>query len=369
MSGLSPANTREDIKVLTLIRFVCAFMVLAYHFVKPTETTLIEPLRNFAMNGHLGVICFFVMSGFILNHVYPKIESATAARKFWWARVVRIAPATFVSVLFFILKDLFTRQTNPQFLPSALTSLTGIGAWTSGPLGTDIFNVVTWTISVEAFFYLLYPMLGNWAGKLTLDQLTVAMIGNSILLLLKPLFSDYVIEITARQSGFYFPILWLPFFIHGIFLRCLLNKITVPRDTLGPVALSGIGSMLFLCLPFDLAETMAMQGVFIALFSGILLLSRNFPVNESPLNRTWLFLGQASFSIYLFQFWYPMLIGAPFRRTGHPVPSILMTGSAQIIGAMVFGIAGYLLVETPARKALMAWSKGLQAKKKATNLA
>jgi peptidoglycan/LPS O-acetylase OafA/YrhL len=54
-------TTRKDIAVLTSLRGIAALAVLIYH-------------STFGFRGYLGVDLFFLLSGFVLAHVYGRME-------------------------------------------------------------------------------------------------------------------------------------------------------------------------------------------------------------------------------------------------------------------------------------------------------
>ena len=58
----------QELKPLTSLRFIAAFWVLLYHF----KDHLGLDLGRFGLvaHGYLGVDLFFILSGFILAHVY-----------------------------------------------------------------------------------------------------------------------------------------------------------------------------------------------------------------------------------------------------------------------------------------------------------
>ena len=56
----------QDLRPLTSLRFFAAMWVVLYHF-----WPNLQPVRPaFVAKGYLGVELFFVLSGFILSHVY-----------------------------------------------------------------------------------------------------------------------------------------------------------------------------------------------------------------------------------------------------------------------------------------------------------
>ena len=80
----------RDIRPLTSLRFFAAMWVVAFHY-WPNLSSVMPPL---VAKGYLGVELFFVLSGFILCHVYLDSVADGGFRygSFLWARLARIYP-------------------------------------------------------------------------------------------------------------------------------------------------------------------------------------------------------------------------------------------------------------------------------------
>jgi peptidoglycan/LPS O-acetylase OafA/YrhL len=134
---------------LTSLRFFAALMIVIHH-----SSGLFGISGDIPIPLDQGVCFFFVLSGFILTYAYPTLASWTDVLGFWRARVARIWPAYFVSFLLgFWLCD-YTWNTS-----TAIANLLMVQAWI--PLSKYYFsyNAVCWSLSVEFFFYLLFPIL------------------------------------------------------------------------------------------------------------------------------------------------------------------------------------------------------------------
>src|SRR3569832_1585964 len=87
----------EHLKPLTSMRFFAAMWVVLYHYwpnLDPHTPALVS-------KGYLGVELFFVLSGFILCHVY--LQGAGEGRfkygSFLWARLARVYPLHLATLL------------------------------------------------------------------------------------------------------------------------------------------------------------------------------------------------------------------------------------------------------------------------------
>jgi peptidoglycan/LPS O-acetylase OafA/YrhL len=83
---------RPKFDALTGLRFLAASLILVHH---STVLRIPIPLWSF---GH-GVSLFFVLSGFILAYIYPRLDSGAEAKRFLILRVARIWPAHAATLL------------------------------------------------------------------------------------------------------------------------------------------------------------------------------------------------------------------------------------------------------------------------------
>lgn len=151
-------------KNLNGLRFIAAFSVVLAH------TELLKSLHGFSnindlafyqnTNGHIGVILFFVLSGFLITYLLLKEESDNgkiSIKHFYVRRILRIWPLYFLMVLISFIVYLFSSK------------VFGVNGWwgyfsifpnVSKALGYYYDGVVhLWSIGVEEQFYLIWPFL------------------------------------------------------------------------------------------------------------------------------------------------------------------------------------------------------------------
>ncbi|MGE0201136.1 MAG: acyltransferase family protein [Candidatus Melainabacteria bacterium] len=143
---------------LTGIRFWAASAVFLTHFALFQYFYGIQDgfLHTFFVAmGATGVSVFFVLSGFILYVRYCADEKPIALHPFWVARFARIYPAFFLALLMGAPIELLgnTKNFAAMFIPHVFL----LQSFHPYPCGE--INSVDWTISHEAFFYLLFPLL------------------------------------------------------------------------------------------------------------------------------------------------------------------------------------------------------------------
>src|SRR5438270_7928300 len=132
-------------------------------------------LRSAFGYGYIGVSFFFVLSGFVLTWSTADIP----ARRFWWLRFARIWPAqALVAALVFV----FLMQGRPPDWPGRAADFLLVQSWWPS---SDVYfggNGVSWSLSCEAFFYVVFPALA--IGIRRLDRRGLAVVGAVLVALL-----------------------------------------------------------------------------------------------------------------------------------------------------------------------------------------
>ncbi|MBK7333842.1 MAG: acyltransferase [Betaproteobacteria bacterium] len=143
---------------LTPLRFVAAAMIVVGH-----GATLFGfapgPAALHAANA--GVSFFFVLSGFVLAYNYPALADRGARQRFFAMRFARIWPLHAFTLLAVIV-----------LLPRAAWVVPGVDPWIAGVLSllllqawvpvagyAGAFNGPAWTLSVDVFFYAMFPLV------------------------------------------------------------------------------------------------------------------------------------------------------------------------------------------------------------------
>src|SRR5262245_27127834 len=132
MSNRLPVDKKPgSLGALTGLRFLAALLIVVEH-----SASFGLQLPQFGYDH--GVSFFFVLSGFILTYVHPRIESRSEAGIFIWYRIARVWPAHFVMLLatIFILRD--------RIKFAVLPNLTLIHAWIPLPQYFFSYNAVSW---------------------------------------------------------------------------------------------------------------------------------------------------------------------------------------------------------------------------------
>ncbi len=330
---LQPVNLmtgRDRLPVLTSVRFFAAIYVVFFHYAKPfVASNLI--LNTIVQYGYVGVSFFFVLSGFILTYNYLADPGKPVnKRRFWIARFARIYPVYILAFLLALAVQTPSLQLHSlkdtARLMATMVSEAGLGqAWT--PWTSCVINCPAWSVSTEAFFYLLFPFLGAWLVQRSNPQLRNLIIVLFALLLLPAVLyfllaqaapgADTVDRLLTLLA--YTPIVHLPQFLIGsiaglIYLRGREKQAFVRRGKwMGVLAfLVFILMIASLFLLQALSRSYTMTKAFFLLFnSGLLSLGFAYliiylaaaknPLMDFLSHPALVLLGDASYGIYILQ--------------------------------------------------------------------
>lgn len=162
-------TARRSLNALTSVRFLAAMWVVIYHYNRKFRfATAVQeqhyvagphsPLDLLISQGHIAVDFFFLLSGFILAYTYSDNGGTLrgGARVFWVARVARIYPVYLLGLLLGLGPYLADGHRLSGVISSGLAHIFMLQAWLPQ---TQDWNQPSWSLSVEAFFYALFPVL------------------------------------------------------------------------------------------------------------------------------------------------------------------------------------------------------------------
>ncbi len=170
--------SHKKIPVLDAFRFFASVLVVLVHYEVIFGESVVY--GTFATTA---VSWFFIVSGFILSYTYPSLDSLQDYRRFYFHRIIRIYPvyflavvvsSLFVSLNYLAIGDEFFSEVNRPFelihdLPeqkeAAFFTLATLRhlvfAQSVGSVETFklVFNGPLWSIVLEIYFYLAFPLL------------------------------------------------------------------------------------------------------------------------------------------------------------------------------------------------------------------
>ncbi|WP_181427398.1 acyltransferase [Curtobacterium sp. MCPF17_011] len=135
---------------LTGLRFYAAFAVLLCHAVP--RLAPVPVLSELSEIGAIGVGFFFVLSGFILAWTWRPTDRTS---HFWVKRFARIYPLHLATLVAAVVLASLTGANNWMSVAASVPLLQAWGpeSWRAGGNGPS------WSLSVEMFFYLVFPFV------------------------------------------------------------------------------------------------------------------------------------------------------------------------------------------------------------------
>lgn len=342
-----------NLKPLTAMRFFAAMWVVLMDYVPSLGLSMPAPIGR----GYLGVELFFVLSGFILSHVYMQAfgEGRFHYREFLWARLARVYPvhiATLVGLgVLAALAAAVGAQTDSRVLEwsSLPAQLTLTQAWGLGLAGG--WNHPSWSISAEWFAYLAFPAFALAFWPLNRRPWIAIVLAITLVIGLNLMF--------VRIAGFplsHATIEWgalriVPCFALGCATWLLWRANPVSSRRLAEAGVLASVAAVSIC-----ASVGAPDWLLVIIFGGLIfslgsLTGAGSKLLTAPL---WVYLGEVSFAIYMVCIPWLLVFGhgakTIFRISGEALPPVLW--AILIVGVIPAAMVVHHLVERPAREAM-----------------
>ncbi len=326
---------------LTGIRALAAFAVFTHH----THSAMLPSsgFGHLSTQGSSGVAFFFVLSGFVLTWSSRPDDTAGS---FYRRRVARILPLYLLAWWAGVALNLVTGEST---LAHQLPALFGVQAWIPADNVHFAGNAVLWSLSCEAFFYLLFPLLiprlralsSRAVGGL-LGAVLAAAIGWP--LLLHPTTASGV----RYWLMYLFPPARLLEFVAGILLALLVSRGALGRIPLVPVTV--LAAAAYLAAGW---APMYLQPVAVMLLPWVLVIvaaAQHDLAGGSPTPAWLVRLGVWSFAFYLFH----QLILKEVAFTWLPDSTLVQAGCSLVLLAAAIALAALLAerVEKPLERRL-----------------
>ncbi|UQV17072.1 acyltransferase [Brevundimonas albigilva] len=353
---MTPVQTPADLKPITALRFAAALWVAVYAF---WENLAGVGLPGLVAKGYLGVELFFVLSGFILSHVYlaQAGEKRFSYGRFLWARVARVYPlhiATLLGVGLLAGAAIvagMSVDSNVLSWSSLPANLLMVHAWGLAPAAG--WNHPSWSISAEWFAYLCFPAFAFVFWRLR-DKPVVAVLGAAAFLaVLYFVFEQWagfpLTEATIRWGALRI----VPCFALGCALYLVYRK--------APLKAPGLSAAIFLALMLASAALGLWDAITVLLAGGLILSLASLPNARAGwlASRPAVYLGEISYSVYMVCVpWKLLAVNLAAKATDAPDKQLHVFVWLAIVALLpVVAAVSYHLVEHPARKALRGWGE------------
>lgn len=203
-----PARSNTNLPTLTSFRFAAAALVAMYHAWFGSG-----PFRF----GYVGVTFFFILSGFVLTWTWRPGDSA---RFFYLRRFARVYPVHFLTAMvalavFMLAPSIIGGDPRAISLNFAL-----LQAWI--PNFVLSLNGPSWSLSNEAFFYALFPLIVFLAARYGHSPM-VLLVGSGFSLVAAGCLVTLIRPTAAWYLNF-FPAFRIGEFLIGIALALLVKR-------------------------------------------------------------------------------------------------------------------------------------------------
>ena len=319
------------------LRGFAAAMVVLQHAAQLTHnagSSLFDPML-FSLNlGRFGVTLFFLISGFVIPFSF---KGPQPLRSFWIGRLFRLFPAYWLSIpLMIFLLSVRGFTTDTATVIANLTMLQNAIGFTNLGMGY-------WTLNYEMGFYLLCTLLAavrRLHDTALIGVLIIAGIATSV---------GSHLQRDLMGQGFAID---FPYFVAMFFLGLLLRRAMLDRD---PDAVRWSMAMV----PATVFSAFLMGGMFFpveanrVLYFPPLVLSLSMalppivfiavlkwrPVMPAPM----LWLGTISYSLYLFQDLWLIMLPKWLSPGAYPLSFVVLTCVLSTVTAAII----YAVVEKP----------------------
>jgi peptidoglycan/LPS O-acetylase OafA/YrhL len=351
---------------LTGLRFLAAMAVIFRHFGQTFLAGWSPFFQREGQHGFVAVSFFFVLSGFVLTYSYSgeNGELRGTPKAFYWARFARLYPAYLVAILlnanwiYLALREAYSPRVALLHLAAGGTLVLGlVQSWL--PWTANYLNTPAWSLSVEAFFYLIFPFVLHLTKRLSKRQLAILLIA-FWLAAMSPTLAAWAsnrnlegrLLSTLLQS---LPILRVPEFVMGSLTARLFLLLAPSSSRYGTAAAWACCGAVFALLGCSLKMPEAVLGN--GLFAPLFCLSIWFASTAGGLFKTifasplLLFLGEISYSIYILQEpvarWFQYITGRTVQSEFLAFVVFLLSASAGC----------FYVIERPIGRAIRNWTR------------
>ncbi|GAA1068910.1 hypothetical protein GCM10009665_74360 [Kitasatospora nipponensis] len=257
----APPPPSSRLPSLTGLRFLAAALVFVYHSSVSGAFTDVGLQQDFATAagsaGFVGVSFFFVLSGFVLTW---SARPGDGVRGFWRRRLVKVYPNHLVTFLAAL--ALLAWNGGSTGLREGAANLLLLHAWVPRYSYMSSVNAVSWSLSVEALFYLGFPLLYRavaairprllwWAAGAAALAVPLVVLLAQGLLADQPRWPWGPASFTQIWFVYLFPLARLPEFVLGMLLaRIVATGRWIPLGRWPAALLVAGGYLLSLHAPF-----------------------------------------------------------------------------------------------------------------------
>jgi peptidoglycan/LPS O-acetylase OafA/YrhL len=373
--NISNQLVKPDLLPLTSLRFISAFWVFLFHINLRWPLKLPAPLCNIISQGPLGMSVFFILSGFVLTYSYFDRNLVAQYRHYLSKRFARIYPvyifASLITLPWFNIHSVPTDSSSPFAYFSAYCLLSVLNLFLLQAWFPSLFNYwingSTWSLSVEWFFYLLFPYILTLFKAMPSKSLKVSLFLMYLLSTIPSLLFVLPIEPKPSTSIVYaLPMYRLPECIVGIILAIIFidRQHSTPRYLDHKLICYFLLLMIYLSLFANIFPPIYVIHNFFAIpIIAIIIyycanLTTGFICNFLS-SGILVFLGKTSYSFYLMQSFPILFVESHYQmlvKTFSFISNSFLLGSLILLFNLVTSFIVYYVIENPLRGIIVRYT-------------
>jgi peptidoglycan/LPS O-acetylase OafA/YrhL len=358
----------DRLKELDSVRGIAVLLVMAFHTFKRadyfTQNASLHFITMLSSVGWIGVDIFFTLSGFLITNILLRSrEHPHYFKNFYMRRILRILPLyifLIVAVVVFVpnLEKRFVEQMPRILLVVLLFQQNWATIFFDFPI--TVYLVITWSLAIEEQFYFIWPFVVHRLRNETLLKVGAGYIALSILArIIGVMFIERVGRMSIYNFFYFMSLTRFEELLIGALLAILLTydglKERIRKYSI-PVFLVSLACFTAMVLLSPVPSTPAFGYIpitiggytTIALFTaGLIAAFSTYPetalIRRLFQNRVLAFLGEYSYSMYLFH-----------------IPVMLLTldwfWHARMRGAAIYGLHIFVTFSATTVIALLTWN-------------
>jgi exopolysaccharide production protein ExoZ len=330
------------------LRAAAALLVVLFHIQTVLDIKIrFHPFEEMFGGGHRGVDLFFVLSGFIIMYThYHDLGNPKRLSGYVYNRLARVYPAVWIVSAFAIAA--YSLGFGSADKLNKLAPLPAIASLFLLPQSNVPLVNVTWTLTYEIFFYLLFA-IAIFNARLGLSIMAIWQISAVVICAMNPRWG---------LGDYYFRAPSLDF---GVGLLCAWGFRRLSSETMTARAALPILILGLFCFAYGmrLDNNPPWDSVLCVIGAAALIVAY---VRLEQLQRVWVpeflvFLGGASYAIYLVHFSIIQLLGTALRRLDVPNSDLLFFVYVPV--AILAGLAFDAWIDKPIQRYLRRYRPAL----------
>lgn len=336
---------------LTFTRFIAAIAIVIYHFGRYVAPFNLPFLHEVFLNANLGVCYFFILSGFVMVIAYGKKEGKIDVPGYYLKRFARIYPVYFFALA---ITTILVIRNHGVYLNGFVLGAMLLQAWV--PQYAVTLNSPGWSLSVEFLFYLLFPFLFNYLySRFKLKTTAIGIIAFwalSLLVLNCLFFSSFNQGYASASDNFmsFSPVMHVNEFLVGNLIGLIYLRYQEYNGSYD-IYLIGLFAAIILVSYFDVSLGIRLNihdGFMALLFAPFILLlalNKNGSITRVLKHKSYILLGEISYSIYIIQYPVSLLTNYFYKMFHISQPEVVFYSYVPILLAASF--ACYYFIEIP----------------------